>query len=599
MWSADRSVGRVPVARLLRSGASVGLVVGGLTAGCGPGETAEPPLAAVASAVTTYTPEWRMRRVGTPWPTGRELRCASDSSRFLCYGGATAAATTTSSATPAPTYSLVGDTYTELAPATAAPPGREHHALAYDKSRARLVTVGGRRRYGVYLQDTWTFDGTTWTEARPAHAPPGRSMGVLTEDPGRARLVLFGGSTDSGDRRDLWEWDGSDWTERPVPAYPSAPKGGVTRAVAVPAKNAILHHTPSTGEVHWYHDGVFTPAPSSAKLPAGADGALGWNAVRGTIEAFLTIGGRVRAYEGRLGTGDDITWTELGPGVPLRGPNYATSVAWDDKEKVNLLFEGSTPFELGWRKIANKPPGMDFINSVGSGYAEELMGFTVDVGDPDDPVDKLVVSATGLPAGASFDPTTRSFRWTPTPAQKGKATIRFSVTDGALTVSRDATVTVLWNDYAMLPRGPIDQLTTGDRIADSFYNYHGDRRLLLGLLELPSSYQVCPTSPFPTSCTYAAIPWPYTDPLVSCRFTGKNPGKVIASCMIGLQGAGSSFDLTTTGPVSENGEFALGHLLTIPGEGPGVTLTRYVYTLNPVTRIIQMTDRTTLLRPLP
>ena len=55
----------------------------------------------------------------------------------------------------------------------------------------------------------------------------------------------------------------------------------------------------------------------------------------------------------------------------------------------------------------------------------------------------LVYSATGLPAGATFDPATRRFSWTPTPGQVGAHTIGFIVHDGVLPVRRDVTFAVV------------------------------------------------------------------------------------------------------------------------------------------------------------
>jgi hypothetical protein len=71
-----------------------------------------------------------------------------------------------------------------------------------------------------YLQDTWEWDGTTWTQASPAHKPPARE-GMLAYDPIRQRVVLFGGSAGTSVYDDTWEWDGVDWknvspTLRPI-----------------------------------------------------------------------------------------------------------------------------------------------------------------------------------------------------------------------------------------------------------------------------------------------------------------------------------------------------------------------------------------------
>ncbi len=61
--------------------------------------------------------------------------------------------------------------------------------------------------------------------------------------------------------------------------------------------------------------------------------------------------------------------------------------------------------------------------------------------DPDG--DTLTYSATGLPAGASFDPGTRTFSWAPSFDQAGTyANVRVEVSDGTLADSEEIAITV-------------------------------------------------------------------------------------------------------------------------------------------------------------
>jgi hypothetical protein len=69
--------------------------------------------------------------------------------------------------------------------------------------------------------------------------------------------------------------------------------------------------------------------------------------------------------------------------------------------------------------------------------------FTLSATDMDLPANTLAYSATGLPAGASFDPATRAFSWTPGYSQAGSHTgVQFSVSDGTATDSETITITV-------------------------------------------------------------------------------------------------------------------------------------------------------------
>jgi Putative Ig domain len=67
--------------------------------------------------------------------------------------------------------------------------------------------------------------------------------------------------------------------------------------------------------------------------------------------------------------------------------------------------------------------------------------FTVAATDPDG--DALTYSAPFLPPGASFDPSSRQFSWTPTTAQVGTYFgLRFQVSDGTLNDFKDIKITV-------------------------------------------------------------------------------------------------------------------------------------------------------------
>jgi hypothetical protein len=84
----------------------------------------------------------------------------------------------------------------------------------------------------------------------------------------------------------------------------------------------------------------------------------------------------------------------------------------------------------------------------------ELLSFTVGASDADLPASGLAFSASGLPAGASFDPVTREFSWMPSEAQGPAAyAVTFLVTDdGAL--SDEETITITVNEDASLNAGP-------------------------------------------------------------------------------------------------------------------------------------------------
>ncbi len=70
----------------------------------------------------------------------------------------------------------------------------------------------------------------------------------------------------------------------------------------------------------------------------------------------------------------------------------------------------------------------------------------VTASDPDG--DVLTYSASNLPTGASFDPVTQQFTWSPAYNQVGNYTVTFRVSDGTLSASRDVTFTAIKVNYA-------------------------------------------------------------------------------------------------------------------------------------------------------
>ena len=71
----------------------------------------------------------------------------------------------------------------------------------------------------------------------------------------------------------------------------------------------------------------------------------------------------------------------------------------------------------------------------------ERFTFTFAATDPDN--DSLIYSAFNLPEGASFDPNTQTFSWTPRYDQAGVYTVHFEVSDSQLTDSEDVTITII------------------------------------------------------------------------------------------------------------------------------------------------------------
>ena len=109
-------------------------------------------------------------------------------------------------------WQLQGNTWSQLQGPL--PPKRDGGAMVYDSSRARLVLFGGLT--GLQLQDTWEWDGTSWTQINPVVMPPARADHAMAYDPIREVTVMFGGRVagSSNSVQDTWEWNGITWQQR-------------------------------------------------------------------------------------------------------------------------------------------------------------------------------------------------------------------------------------------------------------------------------------------------------------------------------------------------------------------------------------------------
>ncbi|MEM2897317.1 MAG: Ig domain-containing protein [Candidatus Bathyarchaeia archaeon] len=74
----------------------------------------------------------------------------------------------------------------------------------------------------------------------------------------------------------------------------------------------------------------------------------------------------------------------------------------------------------------NSPPILESIEDRIATEGSRLT-FILNASDPDG--DSLTFSASGLPAGASFDPSTRTFYWMPSSGDAGSHSVTFAVSD--------------------------------------------------------------------------------------------------------------------------------------------------------------------------
>ena len=117
------------------------------------------------------------------------------------------------------TWSWNGQSWASLS-LSPRPSARHGHAMVTTNNGVLLF--GGQDLLST-LGDTWRFDGVAWTDVTPANSPGGRVRPGMAFDPVRQRVVLYGGQApwQQAALDDTWEWNGSTWSQvAPGVLYP-------------------------------------------------------------------------------------------------------------------------------------------------------------------------------------------------------------------------------------------------------------------------------------------------------------------------------------------------------------------------------------------
>ena len=128
----------------------------------------------------------------------------------------------------------------KLSPATPFPT-RTAFASAYDPVSKKIVIFGGTDEVDQF-SDTWTFDGSTWTQVDTSVSPGPRADAAMAYDTKTQKLVMFGGFVGLTLLNDTWLWDGatSTWTQASPTTVPKA------------ATNPSLFRDPINGHVDMF-----------------------------------------------------------------------------------------------------------------------------------------------------------------------------------------------------------------------------------------------------------------------------------------------------------------------------------------------------------
>jgi hypothetical protein len=240
---------------------------------------------------------WQQLQPETSPPplAGPAMAYDSQLRELILFGGATGSP-------PSPTngtWAWNGGSWVPLdlsAGGSSIPPARSDAALA--ASGGEFVLFGGVGAAGAVLGDTWTFNGSTWTQQTPATAPPGRSAGAATWDSSTNQVLLYGGQDASGNwLGDTWTWDGSNWSARGGAAPPARADAALAYDGDVGA-DILIGGVDASGPLSdtWMFDtAAWSPESTADSPPARYGAAAAWDQATHQLVIFGggTAGGAV------------------------------------------------------------------------------------------------------------------------------------------------------------------------------------------------------------------------------------------------------------------------------------------------------------------
>ena len=248
------------------------------------------------------------------------------------------------------TWRWNGVTWTRASPATI-PSVRDTTALAFDAARGEVIMFGGSFR-GVSLNDTWRWNGTNWSVATPATTPSARLLHAMAYDATAARVLVFGGGTGASTYfDDLWSWDGTNWSLLAAATRPPARRSSLLafdpvrhESILVGGYNSIGQHFTDT----WRWDGAaWTQLAPATNPPGRSQSSFAFDATGKGI-LFGGVTNTSGSFTGDTWRWDGLTWAQLTPAAapPAR---RAHAAVFDSARNVIVLHGGSSETNSGER----------------------------------------------------------------------------------------------------------------------------------------------------------------------------------------------------------------------------------------------------------
>ncbi len=239
---------------------------------------------------------------------------------------------TVCAATPSPASSVTSSTSTWVQQTSTGPQARSGASMVFDPTTGDVVLFGGNCSCAPLLDDTWTWNGSTWTDVQPSNSPPGLQNAPFVYDKALGMAVLF----DAGG--DAWLWSGSNWTEETT-NVPLNLSSGASAAYDDTAGDVVA----VTGGQTWtWNSGGWTQQHPTSSPSAREFASMAFDESTGTV---LLYGGRIPGaptadqYPGDTWTWNESNWVEDHPASSPPARSNA-SMSFDLATNSMVLFGG-------------------------------------------------------------------------------------------------------------------------------------------------------------------------------------------------------------------------------------------------------------------
>jgi len=239
---------------------------------------------------------------------------------------------------------LIAQSWTQ-APTPTRPTARRSGAMAFDGTANRLILHGGLEpSSGGLLDETWSYNGTAWTQLTPSSSMAGRWGHRMVRDTLRNRLVTFGGRSPGVNTpaNDTFFWSGTGWLPIVSPTLPP-PRHLYGMAYDQRRDRIVLfggRGSLSSNNDTWEFDGSVWRRVETAQAPiARQEMVMEYDAARGSSVLFGGLAIATGAILGDTWEYDGAGWQEVKPDNSP-SPRYRAAAAYDTRRQRIVLYGG-------------------------------------------------------------------------------------------------------------------------------------------------------------------------------------------------------------------------------------------------------------------